>query len=829
MPRSFSSWHGRRPDPKLFNVPNDSPPNPLALEGEHDHLDVDLQTLVDTLLGPEDSAAFSASSQPDAIAVTNSLAAGTFNFPSPSPTCGLSLGQLTLQGGQAGSSSAALLSAPLPTPMEGLQAGGLNLQANTNNEYAEYHLQRIGELQQMAAGAASVGPPGAPPGGPIVLQRNESASSNVSQQSLPGTEPPGNDQTPNFRWGACRNLIATDAAGVLVRQPTMWPAVQLQVQLQLPLLYWAERRRWMWHKKWTLPKLHVLVSCDGKPVGGGYMFPGEPPVYAVVSAGTLRDGSEGEGGSLHDQGLGGECQRRLVAGETTFSSLLFRHTSFNCGNRPFHLVVAVHAPAHHPLAVAALRRGEATLLPNTAADGAPGAPSQQQMVSLACSCSSPIIVNARKRTKGERPDADASDVRLMPRQRGMLAHSQRLAMQPQPAVHQGQCMPPMGPQSGYSAQPQMWQPPGPHMGTPQAPQPIAGAEVPVEVEVEAPVEAEVEVEVEAEVQVAEEAEAVVMPAAVFPSPKIGDEQLPEVEGLSPPLNSLLHEDSTSESEREGDEYVEQVQRFRTVFKRKVFSANSLDLEGWEPAEDDATASTASASEAFGDRCMQVGAQGHQHASLGRGEGVVRSDEGQHWVQEAPAPAVLAPSSWSGPSVKPRLHYNVVKLKLGPPSGPASELVKRTLGETSPISLISPPSPTEVAATEAAKEKEGEAGVEVGTTANGQEAEKRVVEEEQSRPASTMEEKRPTSSRPTRAKTRRGFLRSDSKSYDRTIIGKRIRVYWEWNRVWYPGVVKDYAPAGELHTVCYDDGDQRDEPLNFNGAIQWELLSTATAT
>jgi hypothetical protein len=476
MPRSFSSWHGRRPDPKLFNVPNDSPPNALLGEGEHDHLDVDLQTLVDTLLGPEDSAAFSASSQPDALAVTNSLAAGTFNFPSPSPTCGLSLGQLTLQGGQAGSSSAALLSAPLPTPMEGLQAGGLNLQAGSNSEYAEYHLQRIGELQQMAAGAASGGPPGglnlpgALPGGqPILLQRNESISSqmsNVSNESSQ-SQPPGSDQTPNFRWGACRNLIATDAAGVLVRQPTMWPAVQLQVQLQLPLLYWAERRRWMWHKKWTLPKLHVLVSCDGKPVGGGYMFPGEPPVYAVVSAGTLRDGSEGEGGSLHDQGLGGECQRRLVAGETTFSSLLFRHTSFNCGNRPFHLVVAVHAPAHHPLAVAALRRGEATLLPNTAADGTPGAPSQQQMVSLACSCSSPIIVDARKRTKGERPEADASDVRLVQRQRGTLAHPQKLAMQPQPAVHQGQCMPPMGAQGGYSAQPQMWQPPsgGPSFGS----------------------------------------------------------------------------------------------------------------------------------------------------------------------------------------------------------------------------------------------------------------------------------------------------------------------------------------------------------------------------
>ena len=256
----------------------------------------------------------------------------------------------------------------------------------------------------------------------------------------------------SFGWSECPNLIATDAAGVLVRQPTKWPAVKLRVQFQGPLLFWAERRRWMWHKKWTLPKLHVLVSCDGKPVGGGYMFPGEPPVYAVVSAGTLRDGSEGEGGTLHDQGLNGECQRRLVAGATTFSSLLFRHTSFNCGNRPFHLVVAVHAPAHHPIAVAALRCGEATLLPNTAADGAP---SQQQMVSLACSCSSPIIVDARKRTKGERPEADASDVRLVQRQRGTLAHPQKLSLQPQPSMQQGQLS---MQQDGHGAQGQGWQP-----------------------------------------------------------------------------------------------------------------------------------------------------------------------------------------------------------------------------------------------------------------------------------------------------------------------------------------------------------------------------------
>ena len=138
----------------------------------------------------------------------------------------------------------------------------------------------------------------------------------------------------------------------------------MKVQLQLPLLFWPERARWMWHKKWTLPKLHVQVTSNGKPVGGGWAAAGpipggEPPVYVVVSAGTLCDGSDGVSGSLTDQGLGGgENQRRLVAGETTFSSLLFKHTSFNCGSRPFHLVVTVLAPADHPLAVSpACRKG----------------------------------------------------------------------------------------------------------------------------------------------------------------------------------------------------------------------------------------------------------------------------------------------------------------------------------------------------------------------------------------------------------------------------------------------------------------------------------------
>ena len=176
--------------------------------------------------------------------------------------------------------------------------------------------------------------------------------------------PPLPEPPPPFSWSACHNLTSTDGTGVPVRHPlpTACPAVKVQVKLQLPLLYSAERRTWLWHKKWRIPKLQVRASCNEKPVGAGLCpFPtqhnpsgavGEPPVFVVVSAGTLCDASSG-GVGLYHQGLSGDRQKRLIAGEAGFTSLLFQNTSFNCGNRPFHLVVSVLAPASHPLAARA--------------------------------------------------------------------------------------------------------------------------------------------------------------------------------------------------------------------------------------------------------------------------------------------------------------------------------------------------------------------------------------------------------------------------------------------------------------------------------------------
>ena len=164
----------------------------------------------------------------------------------------------------------------------------------------------------------------------------------VQHESLTPDEP-----TP-FTWSECHNLAIPDTAGLPVRKPVVWPAVRLQVQLQLPLLYWAERHSWMWHKKWTLPKLHMRVTCDGKPVGGVALPGGEPPVYVLVSAGTIPEGGDGTTGgyttpngvSMYDQGLGGECQRRLVSGKATVSSLLFQNTSFNCGTPAWSKIVS---------------------------------------------------------------------------------------------------------------------------------------------------------------------------------------------------------------------------------------------------------------------------------------------------------------------------------------------------------------------------------------------------------------------------------------------------------------------------------------------------------
>lgn len=161
-------------------------------------------------------------------------------------------------------------------------------------------------------------------------------------------------------WGPVPTLLSIDTYGVPIFSLSQMPVVQLQVKLRAPLLYWHEKNRWLWHKKWTLPKIDVRVTFA--PPGTQQQWSG-PPISVILSATTMPHGQEptrrgsssndgGEG--VKDQGLVGECQQQLTAdGHASFSSIFFKRTSFHCANLPFHLACTVVAPAHHPLAMQA--------------------------------------------------------------------------------------------------------------------------------------------------------------------------------------------------------------------------------------------------------------------------------------------------------------------------------------------------------------------------------------------------------------------------------------------------------------------------------------------
>ena len=78
---------------------------------------------------------------------------------------------------------------------------------------------------------------------------------------------------------------------------------------------------------------------------------------------------------------------------------------------------------------------------------------------------------------------------------------------------------------------------------------------------------------------------------------------------------------------------------------------------------------------------------------------------------------------------------------------------------------------------------------------------------------------------------------------RALIGRPIRVWWEHDRSWFRGTVRDFDNVSGQHLVVYDDGDQLWEPLDDDKACRWtpcgdgrpstkappSLARTATAT
>lgn len=136
-----------------------------------------------------------------------------------------------------------------------------------------------------------------------------------------------------FEWTPCACPVRFDASGTPIVAGGAAPAgLDVVVELQAPLLYWNERQRWMWHKKWCLPRITVTLTelvpgVMARAVGTDAQAVdiSQQPLLAMISCGTLRAGHT----ELHDQGLSGDCVQRLIrtAGgqhEATFSSLLFQ-------------------------------------------------------------------------------------------------------------------------------------------------------------------------------------------------------------------------------------------------------------------------------------------------------------------------------------------------------------------------------------------------------------------------------------------------------------------------------------------------------------------------
>lgn len=59
------------------------------------------------------------------------------------------------------------------------------------------------------------------------------------------------------------------------------------------------------------------------------------------------------------------------------------------------------------------------------------------------------------------------------------------------------------------------------------------------------------------------------------------------------------------------------------------------------------------------------------------------------------------------------------------------------------------------------------------------------------------------------------------SHGTDLIGRRVRVWWEDDKRYYSGTVREWNAVSDRHIVVYDDGDQRPEALN-DAQTLWHL-------
>lgn len=204
---------------------------------------------------------------------------------------------------------------------------------------------------------------------PMPVQASAALAQNWPDLFAMGME----DKTP-FVWEPCYSRVRCAFAPEELPDTSILPSLDVRVHCDKPMLYSETKKQWMWHKKWTLPRISVQLYSQGA------LLTSAAGLAVHIAAAVFNS----EDQCFDDVGLTGTTTNTAVGGICAFQSLFFKSTSYNHKSQCFHLIVGVTGRCG----------GERTRL-------------------LGCWASSPIHVDARKRQLSESTAAlDVAEPRL---------------------------------------------------------------------------------------------------------------------------------------------------------------------------------------------------------------------------------------------------------------------------------------------------------------------------------------------------------------------------------------------------------------------------------
>ncbi|EOD06002.1 hypothetical protein EMIHUDRAFT_453594, partial [Emiliania huxleyi CCMP1516] len=251
MPRSFAAWNEkRRPIARCATSPHAEPPEGFShtqpTSPQIQGLNID--ELVSQLTENELMLA------PSAASLQPALLLGSEAEWSPPPDTALIHPVAAGQPGESGRDSAAMETDALPLAACQLGPGTCAIAMHPAAHVPAHLHAPVGGL------AVQLGPE------VQLAQPVEGSAAHLGRATFAAAGPSSDEGAtePPLVWSACRCPVSADSNGVpIVPGPAGIASVSgyaVAVRLHSPLLYWAERSRWMWHKKWCLPRITVLVT-----------------------------------------------------------------------------------------------------------------------------------------------------------------------------------------------------------------------------------------------------------------------------------------------------------------------------------------------------------------------------------------------------------------------------------------------------------------------------------------------------------------------------------------------------------------------------------------